>query len=610
MEDDKGIKLEEQENGNCFGSGECFGCFDLQDKMKKANDKCANLEIDIGKKNSIIERLECKVGFMELENIEFLDEVRKLKQRNEELEKSIRDSEEEQEKFTHLMIENEVLLCEKRKAESDLERWKLKCKEMEAQVMELEKKLATGTTKAVRDSQDMCSGKINHRGGSLSGFNVEGGQPSALRAATENEANNGRSPASSPSNHYADTDGLKGSQKCLIKSRVRKCLDFAAEISPLQKSSPSSPGSRPPLEPIYVGDSDDDLDIVHVSLPAVDCDKQRKVQRSSGVALESVDVEELPLKNMHGATAEHQSDEEETSCSTAGQPFRMHKRRKVGKVVAQIVSSESESDDKIPISRLARRRDTQLRRKSVNDSCSGDNPRKVTPRRRLLRVGDIKDNSVSGKCSQRSSGNQGDIGISENMNDTLLEDEIEQDESTSEGESLGGFIVDVSDCDSGSNCNDMSEHDGSFSGDSLDKAESASECSIGYDKIISSFRRGRKDKLKWEYESDMLADFGKSAELCMKAICALYRQQTSEEKSYKATIHRNGRGFNQMHAPSGSALAEFLTDGNPHADMNKTVEELQNIDPKGVEQCRKLATHYSKQLFEIYKQEEDPFFRP
>ncbi|XP_042039954.1 uncharacterized protein LOC121785564 isoform X1 [Salvia splendens] len=128
---------------------------------------------------------------------------------------------------------------------------------------------------------------------------------------------------------------------------------------------------------------------------------------------------------MYKTTAEHKSDEEETSCSTAGQPFRMHKRRKVRKGFAQIVTSESESDDKIPLSRLTHRPDTQPRRRFVNDSCFGNNLRQVTPRRHLLRVGYIKDNSVSGKCSQRRSGNRGDLGISENTTDTLLEDEME-----------------------------------------------------------------------------------------------------------------------------------------------------------------------------------------
>lgn len=54
----------------------------------------------------------------------------------------------------------------------------------------------------------------------------------------------------------------------------------------------------------------------------------------------------------------------------------------------------------------------------------------------------------------------------------------------------------------------------------------------------------------------------------------------------------------------------FLTDGDSQGDVTKSVEELQKYDPKAIELCRKFATHYSKQLFEIYKSKEDPFFLP
>lgn len=57
-------------------------------------------------------------------------------------------------------------------------------------------------------------------------------------------------------------------------------------------------------------------------------------------------------------------------------------------------------------------------------------------------------------------------------------------------------------------------------------------------------------------------------------------------------------------------LAEFLIDGDPQGDVNKSVEELQEYDPKAPELCRTLATHYSKQLFAIYKSKEDPLFLP
>lgn len=57
-------------------------------------------------------------------------------------------------------------------------------------------------------------------------------------------------------------------------------------------------------------------------------------------------------------------------------------------------------------------------------------------------------------------------------------------------------------------------------------------------------------------------------------------------------------------------MAEFLTDGDLQGDVKKSVEELQEYNPRGAELCRKLATHYSKQLFAIYKNEEDQLFRP
>lgn len=578
MEVNKRIKLEATERENCLNNrakakkeyGECIGCLDLQEKVIKADEKCAHQELDIGKKDSVIECLGRKVAFVELQKLQLADEAGKLKQRNGVLERIIQDSKEEHEK---LMIENKVLDCEKKKAESDLEVWKVKCKELEVQVTELEKSLSIGTAKA-----DI-----------VSGLNVAG-----------------TTPTSSSSKRCVDTDGFKGDQTGEIKPTVKKRLDYAMDWRPFQNFFPSTPGCRPPVEPFYLADSDDDLKIVDAPLSDVACKGHKRVLRSSGVALESIpDVVDLTLDDKYEPIAEDQSNEEETSSFTAPRPF---KRRKV---FNHTVSSESESDDNIPISRLRsmnqlrRSPDTMVMRKSVDGDYSGGNPRKLAPRRRLRRVGDIEHNSVSGKNSLKSCGNQRDLGISEKLN----EDEMEGNDSTSEGESLGGFIVDssdTSDCHSGSNCNDISEHDGSSSGDCLDE----SERSIGYDKIMSSLRRERKDKLKWDSEQDMLADFGKSTELCMKAVFVLYRQQTSEEKAFKATIHSNGRGFSQCDASRGTALAEFLTDGDPHGDITKTVKELQKFDSEGVEMCHKLAEKYSKQLFAIYKSEEVPFFHP
>lgn len=58
----------------------------------------------------------------------------------------------------------------------------------------------------------------------------------------------------------------------------------------------------------------------------------------------------------------------------------------------------------------------------------------------------------------------------------------------------------------------------------------------------------------------------------------------------------------------GSTLAEFLNHGDPRGGLKKSVKELQEYDPKAVEQCRTFAIRYSKQLYHIYKNKEDPFF--
>ena len=63
-------------------------------------------------------------------------------------------------------------------------------------------------------------------------------------------------------------------------------------------------------------------------------------------------------------------------------------------------------------------------------------------------------------------------------------------------------------------------------------------------------RLGRRKKAKdWKFEGDMLAAFGEHSELCLKAVCALYRKQTQEEQMEKAALVHNKRGFNHIDAP-------------------------------------------------------------
>ncbi|CAO2838678.1 unnamed protein product [Amaranthus hypochondriacus] len=236
------------------------------------------------------------------------------------------------------------------------------------------------------------------------------------------------------------------------------------------------------------------------------------------------------------------------------------------------VPSESDDDDPISLSRLKRKR-AQVSRQPAAASNSNQ------PRRRLVKIG------------QAQMKNQAQ--------------EIENDDESSSESSLNSsnsFIVDDSDDE------DMEDDELKEGGDdSYDQVES-SDSDLDYTDIISKFRSRRNPDSKWIHEGDMLSDFGKNPVLCMKAVCALYRLQTNEEKACKISLFHNGRGFSRIDASSGTHLGEFLTDGDPKGDLVKSVEELKEHNRNGVEECRRLANHYSKQLFKIYESRDDPFF--
>ncbi|KAL7583923.1 uncharacterized protein LOC111918015 [Lactuca sativa] len=242
--------------------------------------------------------------------------------------------------------------------------------------------------------------------------------------------------------------------------------------------------------------------------------------------------------------------------------FTSGKRKRCSNIVTSDneTSDDDDDDDDAPICTLIK--------KDYKDEDKDDISR--VPLRRLRKLDDMN-----------KSGN------------SLSEDEEDDD-------SLGGFIVESSESESESGSGD-SDTDG------CDESEDGLN---GYKLTLDKIRRKKDLNMKWELEGDMLADFGKNPELCMKAVCVLYKQQTKDEKECKATIYHNERGFSQPDAKRASKVAEFLTEKDPNCDLKKTVEELKRYDSKGIKYCRRLAIKYSKQLFEIYKNKEDPNFMP
>ncbi|CAA0812972.1 Unknown protein [Striga hermonthica] len=658
MEVDKGVaesdafvlgisKLKQEYEG-------CIRCLELYDKITSADNKSLQLELDVWKKDNLIDSLKSKLGSVELEKLKLENEVVLLKQRNAELESRVRSFKEEEGKLGMLMIENKVLECEKKKAEVDIGTWKLKCKELDMKLMEVEKRLSVGRPLTVQTEKN------------------------------SDEDNDDQGTINTPHKLDKELERFNKNRACGFDSRVRNRLDFglSSEGTPCKKISPTTPGNRPPFDAtIEISDSDDNDDSDNknvdnstgvgsgVNLDDNDCEenacyftrppmaKRRKVRKRAACVVNSdtendsnddVDDDNILISTlMSKKSSANGSNAKNDSCLIGNRekctPKRQLRRageseekdllgkRKLKSFSGEgeeddvgmetdessgegeslggfIVSSSDESgsesnegpnsgeddDDNILISTLVSKKSSAKGSNAKNDSCMSGNREKCTPKRRLRRAGESKEKDLLGKRKLKSSsggGEEDDVGM-------------ETDESSGEeGESLGGFIVSTSD-ESGSESNE-----GPNSGD--DSLENESDgCVGGYVKVMSGLRRERKGKMDWEYEADMLADLGKYPELCMKAVCAIFRRQTSEEQLHQATLVHNRRGFSQVHAPRGSDLAKFLMDGDPNGDVNKTLDELQKFDPLGIKQCRKLAIHYSKQLFEIYKNREDPFFHP
>lgn len=71
-----------------------------------------------------------------------------------------------------------------------------------------------------------------------------------------------------------------------------------------------------------------------------------------------------------------------------------------------------------------------------------------------------------------------------------------------------------------------------------------------------------------------------------RAIVAIYDRQTQDEKASSDTRHNNARGFRADHASKGSYYARWVLGGR-------------RLSGHHLENARKIALHYRKQLAEI-----------
>ncbi|KAF7830667.1 protein IWS1-like protein [Senna tora] len=603
---------------NSVINSEICRCSELEERSEKAEARCAELELDLQKKKKDYEVLEAKFNAMEEEKIaienmlKFMrisseglqgNQVNSEREKEKKTEVDLEEANEGEDKVLQLLIEIKVLEYEKKKAESEVQVWEERFKKLESWALEL------GLDWASLDCHEENGMKqdnvwLKPEGNSHLGTSLNMLQNQGKVVDLANVASSCIFPSAartSSSDMYWRSPLHSRAQP---GRRVRKQLAFESEKNPGKKIVPSTPvGAKSGSDGVIdIIDSDDEPNITQQPMPH---------NQGSGSIFFSTcftsGTRKMSENKLNG------SFYKEEDLNFGDVPFIATPKRKR---TCNIVTSESESDDdndNMPISRLKRMHiqevsPDQVRcdlNNSVTAAPSADDKvtGTVTPRRRLVPLRKCKSQEdKNSSCGPSEAKQQRSIPTNENADD----DELEEVLSSSEEESMSNFIVndsDVSDCEDTSS-KSLGASDGEVDSDSQD----ASDGDVNFSKILSRIQRNKDQKMKWEFEAEMLAAFGKDPELCMKAVCTLYRQQTLEEQISKGSLYYNGRGFSKFDALRGSTLAEFLSDGDPLGDLKKSVQELQEYDPKGVEHCRTMAIRYSKQLFEIYKNKEDPLF--
>ncbi|CAN1158432.1 hypothetical protein LINPERPRIM_LOCUS11855 [Linum perenne] len=543
---------------------------ELEERIKKFEGRIVELEAEIATLNCEYDELKVKYKVLEGEKLVVVSELDALKAREAEVKEraeaakevqgtgvdltkiEVENNDDDDELF-QLKAENLTLEHEKKKAENEAQVWKQMYHELKSS---LGKSFEEGMT-----AEDGAT-RSNH------------GTPSSILQSQYKSSIGG---------HRSEGIGSK---------KARRSLFIEEEEKPTGKMAPSTPIDPKPSCPgiINLDDSDDEPDVIKAEMD-VNHDKEKAKICSSRRII--VDETEKP--------PECCLEDDDMDVGLSSTPRATTSKRKRA---ANMVTSDSESDDDdIPLCKWKAKRFSKVS-SDANGLSKTESPAKndddvrdsVTPRRRRLRRMSQCEQTINEQHATTES-----TGVPKTKEDV---EDITSEEEGSEcsGDSMKEFIVESS--------SDVSDGSDGFHGDDASDSSEEADCNSQMHNILSKLRRSKDQKFKWELEGDMLADFGKDSELCMRAVCVLYRQQTADEKSSREALYTNGRGFNKFDAYRGSEIGGFLTGGDPLGDMVKSVEELEAHDYKGVEKCRELAFKYAKQVFQIYQNKEDPFFSP
>eukprot|EP00897_Mesotaenium_endlicherianum_P007557 jgi/Mesen1/682/ME000109S_10905 len=244
-----------------------------------------------------------------------------------------------------------------------------------------------------------------------------------------------------------------------------------------------------------------------------------------------------------------------------------------------------------------------------SQSCGDQAERKAGEEEAEEEEWEMEEEERNGEVEEAEEEKEEEVEGSEGMGDFIVEEEEDEDEEAvmevGEEEEVGG-----------------AETEGLSEGGEGRLGESGEEPGFGKSSVAGGGELGEGgaggeggaeggsgEEYRWQLEGDVLAALGKDDTLCLRAVCALFRQQTAGERLVKASKVLNGRGFRTAHARRASAIALFLLGGDPDAALGKTTGELARCKgQRELEFCRHVAFTYSKQLFRLYQRREDKHF--
>ncbi|KAG8055988.1 hypothetical protein GUJ93_ZPchr0001g30230 [Zizania palustris] len=110
----------------------------------------------------------------------------------------------------------------------------------------------------------------------------------------------------------------------------------------------------------------------------------------------------------------------------------------------------------------------------------------------------------------------------------------------------------------------------------------------------------------WESDGHMTASLVANMELSMQALCALYRQRKLVPESNGGQTETTGLSKSDTYR--ATQLAIFLLDRDFLGPVKRTAEEVVSHDATLPILLQKVAISFSKVLFDIYRNKEDPYF--